>query len=153
MSWWISSSASRARRWADGMTSRSPRECEVATATTHDSAVCSAGSHGLPWKTGSSEPIAGLRASSAHRAGSPRGPGMPSSRDATAALDAVEALVRSAPVVITHNDTGLVDEEAAYLAFHRTRFLETLTRVVAAVPAGAAVLDVGGQFLHVALAL
>ena len=78
---------------------------------------------------------------------------MPASRDAAAALDAVEALVRSAPVVITHRDSGLVDDEAAYLAFHRVRFRETLSRVAAALPAGARVLDLGGQFLHIALAL
>jgi 2-polyprenyl-3-methyl-5-hydroxy-6-metoxy-1,4-benzoquinol methylase len=78
---------------------------------------------------------------------------MPASSDAAAALDVVEAFVRSAPVVITHTDTGLLDDEAAYLAFHRIRFRETLTRVAAAVPAGARVLDAGGQFLHLALAL
>jgi len=78
---------------------------------------------------------------------------MSRSPDAAAALAAVEALVRSAPVVITHTESGLVDDEAAYLAFHRVRFRETLSRVAAAVPAGARVLDVGGQFLHVALAL
>ena len=73
--------------------------------------------------------------------------------DAAAALDAVEALVRSSPIVITHADSGLIDDEAAYLAFHRIRFRETLTRVAAVLPAGSRVLDVGGQFLHVALAL
>src|SRR5438128_10360074 len=78
---------------------------------------------------------------------------MPPSPAAAAALDAVEALVRSAPVVITHRDSGLVDDEAAYLAFHRVRFRETLSRVAAALPASARVLDVGGQFLHLALAL
>src|SRR5437879_3308470 len=104
------------------MTSRSLREFEAATATTHDSAACSAGSHGLPWKMGSSEPIAGSRASSARRAGSARGPVTPPSPDAAAALDAVEALVRSAPVAITYSESGLVDDEAAYLAFHRVRF-------------------------------
>ncbi len=78
---------------------------------------------------------------------------MPASTDAAAALDAVEALVRSAPVVITHTESGLVDDEAAYLAFHGRRFRETLTRVAAALPAGARVLDAGGQFLHLALAL
>jgi 2-polyprenyl-3-methyl-5-hydroxy-6-metoxy-1,4-benzoquinol methylase len=78
---------------------------------------------------------------------------MPRSPDVAAALTAVEALVRAAPVVITHQDSGLVDDEAAYLAFHRIRFRETLDRVAAAVPVGARVLDVGGQFLHLALAL
>ncbi len=78
---------------------------------------------------------------------------MSQSLDAEAALDAVEALVRSAPVVITHAEIGFVDDEAAYLAFNRVRFRETLRRVAAAVPAGARVLDVGGQFLHLALAL
>ncbi len=78
---------------------------------------------------------------------------MPPSPDAAAALDAVEALVRSSPVVITHTESGLVDDEAAYLAFHRIRFRETLSRVAATVPAGGRVLDVGGQFLHLALAL
>jgi 2-polyprenyl-3-methyl-5-hydroxy-6-metoxy-1,4-benzoquinol methylase len=78
---------------------------------------------------------------------------MPPLPDPTAALDAVETLVRSAPVVITHQEIGLVDDEAAYLAFNRKRFRETMSRVAAAVPAGARVLDVGGQFLHVAVAL
>lgn len=78
---------------------------------------------------------------------------MPPSPDVAAALAAVEALVRPAPVVITHTDSGLVDDEAAYLAFHRVRFRETLSRIAVAVPAGARVLDVGGQFLHLALAL
>jgi 2-polyprenyl-3-methyl-5-hydroxy-6-metoxy-1,4-benzoquinol methylase len=73
--------------------------------------------------------------------------------NAAAALDAVEALVRSSPIVITHTDSGLIDDEAAYLAFHRIRFRETLTRVAALLPAGSRVLDVGGQFLHMALAL
>jgi len=87
------------------------------------------------------------------RAGSPCRPPMPRSLDPAAALEAVEALIHAAPVVITHPESGLVDDEAAYLAFHRVRFRETLSRVAAAVPAGARVLDVGGQFLHLALAL
>ncbi len=78
---------------------------------------------------------------------------MPQALDATAALDTVEALVRSAPVVMTQIESGFVDDEASYFDFHRTRFSETLQRVVAAVPAGARVLDLGGQFLHVSLAL
>jgi len=78
---------------------------------------------------------------------------MPALSDAAAALDAVEALVHSAPVVITHTDSGLVDDEAAYFAFHRIRFRETLRRVAAAVPAGSRILDIGGQFLHLSLAL
>jgi hypothetical protein len=78
---------------------------------------------------------------------------MPPSPDAAAALDAVEALVRSSPVVITHTESGFVDDKAAYLAFHRIRFRETLTRVATTVPSRGRVLDVGGQFLHLGMAL
>jgi len=78
---------------------------------------------------------------------------MSQSPDPAAALAALEAFVHAAPVVITHQETGFVDDEVAYLAFHRIRFRETLGRVTANVPLGARVLDVGGQFLHLALAL
>ena len=50
-------------------------------------------------------------------------------------------------------DGDFVDDESAYFAFHKTRFHETLLRVAAAVRLGARVLDLGGQFLHMALAL
>lgn len=78
---------------------------------------------------------------------------MPPSPDAAAALDAVEAIVSAAPIVITYPETGFVDDEAAYLAFHRIRFLATLNRLASVIPPGARILDAGGQFLHMALAL
>lgn len=70
-----------------------------------------------------------------------------------AALDTVEALIRSSPIVLTHPESGFVDDERSYFAFHRIRFRETLVRVAALLPPGARVLDVGGQFLHLALTL
>lgn len=73
--------------------------------------------------------------------------------DAADALDKIEAFVRSAPVIMTHTESGFVDDETAYFRFHRIRFHETLRRVAGAVPAGARILDVGGQFLHLAMAL
>jgi len=73
--------------------------------------------------------------------------------DAAAALETVETLVNAAPVVIRHPETGFVDDEATYLAFHRRRFFETLIRVARTVPRRARVLDLGGQFLHAAMAL
>ncbi len=78
---------------------------------------------------------------------------MPPAPDAAAALNAVECFVSLAPVVMRHSESGFVDDEAAYFAFHKIRFRETLERVAAVVPTGTRVLDLGGQFLHVALAL
>ena len=71
---------------------------------------------------------------------------MPPSPSASAALGAVEALVRQSPIVITQLDSGLVDDEAAYLAFHRVRFLETLRRIAESVRPPARILDMGAQF-------
>jgi len=78
---------------------------------------------------------------------------MPPSPSASAALGAVEALVRQSPIVITQLDSGLVDDEAAYLAFHRVRFLETLRRIAESVRPPARILDMGAQFLHASMAL
>lgn len=78
---------------------------------------------------------------------------MPPSPSAAAALGVVEALVRLAPIVIIQPDSGLVDDEAAYLDFHRVRFQETLARIAQAVPPGARILDAGAQFLHASMAL